>query len=280
VAQTCHLAADLCNVIGSPIHIKNALMNLLLNAAEATRNGRVTISTENCYVDRPFGCYDSVRTGDYVVLRVADTGPGIPSADLEHIFEPFYSKKKLGHSGTGLGLTVVWNTMQDHEGYVDIKQPAQGSVFELYFPVCRDSVLEISEEDCVESYRGNREHILVIDDEQHIRDLAKQMLTDLNYQVSGVASGEEAVAFLQQQRVDLLLLDMIMEPGINGCQTYEQICCRYPGQKAVICSGFSHSSEVKRAQSLGAGKYLKKPFTFCELALAVKEVLYPEPSLS
>lgn len=273
VTQSSCLAPELFNISGSPIHIKKALMNLLLNAFEATQKGHISISTENCYVDRPFGCYDNVCKGEYTVLRVADSGPGIAAADLEHIFDPFYSKKHLGHSGTGLGLTVVWNTLQDHNGYVNIRQPDTGSIFELYFPVCRDNILSEDKKDSVSSLRGSGEHILVIDDEPHIRYLATQMLSDLNYRVSAVSSGEEALEFLKRQSADLLLLDMIMDPGINGCRTYERVCAFNPAQKALISSGFSHTNEVKQAQSLGAGKYLKKPYTLFELGQAVKEEL-------
>jgi len=125
-----NLDKDLFNATGSNIHIKKALMNLALNAAEAIDNkGNVTISTMNCYIDRPLRGYDDVKTGEYTVLSVSDDGPGISSDKLERIFEPFYTRKVMGRSGTGLGLTVVWNVMQDHHGYIDVVTGNNGTTF-------------------------------------------------------------------------------------------------------------------------------------------------------
>ena len=114
-------------------------MNLVTNASEAIESsGTVIISTANRYLDEPLMGYENVRMGEYLVLSVSDNGSGISPEDLERIFEPFYTKKVMGRSGTGLGLAVVWNTVQDHKGYINIKSSEQGTVFELYFPVTRD----------------------------------------------------------------------------------------------------------------------------------------------
>ncbi len=115
---------------------------------------------------------------------------------------------------------------------------------------------------------------LVVDDEENIRVMAEKLLTHLGYRVSVVSSGEEAVDFLRNCTVDLLLLDMLMEPGINGYQTFEQIVALHPGQKALIASGFSESDDVKKTQNLGAGAYIKKPYTLQELGLAIKKELH------
>ena len=118
------------NVKGSPVHIGKAIMNLLSNACEAIpERGKVVISTANRYIDRPMKGYDREIAGEYVVLSVADSGPGISSDDLERIFEPFYTKKRMGRSGTGLGLAVVWNVVQDHDGYIDVKSDKSGTEF-------------------------------------------------------------------------------------------------------------------------------------------------------
>ena len=128
VTVECDLDDGLLNVKGSPVHIGKAIMNLLSNACEAIpERGKVVISTANRYIDRPMKGYDREIAGEYVVLSVADNGPGISSDDLERIFEPFYTKKRMGRSGTGLGLAVVWNVVQDHDGYIDVKSDKSGT---------------------------------------------------------------------------------------------------------------------------------------------------------
>jgi len=249
-------------------------MNLVMNAAEATSAGTVTIRTANKEISAPLEFHDPViKVGTYVLLAVADTGSGIAPEDLEHVFEPFYTKKKLGHSGTGLGLAIVWNAVQEHQGFIEIKQPEKGSVFELNFPATESAINRPSTLQEGTEVNGCGEHILVVDDEETIRILAKKLLTSLGYQVSVVSSGEEAIEFLRTDKVDLLLLDMLMEPGMNGYQTFKKIKETHPQQKALIASGFSESHNVKKAQELGAGAYLKKPYTLQELGLAVKKEL-------
>jgi signal transduction histidine kinase/CheY-like chemotaxis protein len=269
-----NLDPDLSNIIGSESHLKKSIMNLVINAAEATRQGEVSLATKNKKIETAMknGAM-SLEPGSYVLFSIADSGSGIVPEDLEHIFEPFYTKKKFGHSGTGLGLAVVWNTVLEHQGFIDVRQPGQGSVFELYFPATAQQV--VAEDNSIEQLDldGHGEHILVVDDEEPIRILAEKMLTALGYRVSLVASGEEAILFLKTNQVDLLLLDMLMEPGINGHQTYQQIKIFLPEQKALIASGFSESAEVKKAQALGAGAYIKKPYTLQELGIAIKKEL-------
>ncbi len=268
------LDTDLLNISGSHVHIRKVVMNLVSNASEAVEDvGHITISTMNRYIDKPLRDYDDVNMGEYVVLAVSDDGSGISSDDLERIFEPFYSKKVMGRSGTGLGLAVVWNTLQDHKGYIDVTSDENGTTFELYFPITKD---EISGKDLsipVKDYKGNGETILVVDDVESQRKISCKMLDTLGYKTEAVCSGEEAVEYLKENTVDLLLLDMIMDPGINGCETYERIIEIHPNQKAIIISGFAETDEVKQAQKLGAGKYVKKPFALEKIGFAIKEEL-------
>ena len=268
------LDSDLLNMSGSPTHIKKALMNLITNASEAIESsGTVTISTNNRYLDELFKGYEDVRQGEYVVLSVSDEGSGISPEDLEKIFEPFYTKKVMGRSGTGLGLAVVWNTVQDHKGYINVKGSEQGTVFELYFPVTREKVAAKEEEVPLEDYLGHGERILVVDDEERQREIAGVLLSKLGYAAEAVSSGEEAIAYLKEHPVDLIVLDMVMPKGINGRETYEEIIKIRPGQKAIIASGFVKTKEVDMAQKLGAGMYIKKPYTLEKIGLAVKEEL-------
>ena len=269
-----NLDTDLFNIAGSHVHIRKAVMNLVSNAAEAIEgSGNVTITTTNRYVDRPLRGYDDVNIGEYVVLAVSDDGSGISSDDLERIFEPFYTKKVLGRSGTGLGLAVVWNTVQDDKGYIDVTSGENGTTFELYFPITRD---EISDKDLstpIKDYKGNQETILVVDDMESQQEISCKMLDKLGYKTKAVSSGEEAVEYLKESSVDLILLDMIMDPGINGLETYERIIKIHPKQKAIIISGFAQTDEVKKAQKLGAGQYIKKPVTLEKIGLAVRDEL-------
>jgi CheY-like chemotaxis protein len=122
----------------------------------------------------------------------------------------------------------------------------------------------------MEQYTGNGESILVVDDVEEQREIASRILKKLGYSVTSVSSGEEAVAYMKENSADLLVLDMIMDPGIDGLETYRQILKIYPEQKAVIASGFSETKRVKEAQRLGAGKYITKPYTMEKIGIAVK----------
>jgi PAS domain S-box-containing protein len=265
---------DLPNISCSQIHIQKSLMNLVSNAFEAIDGeGNVTISTRNRYVDSPLKGYADVRAGQYVVLAVSDDGPGISKDDLERVFEPFYTKKVMGRSGTGLGLAIVWNMIQDHNGYVDVRSTNEGTTFELYFPSTKEEVHKRKQSAKLEDILGNGETVLVVDDEEYQRIIASKMLGRLGYIVNTVESGELAVEYVKDHPVDLIVLDMLMEPGINGRETYEQILKMYPKQKAIIASGFSETQDVKDAQKLGAGAYIKKPYSLEKIGRAIKEEL-------
>ncbi len=270
-----HLEKDVLNILGSPTHLSKTIMNLVSNAAESMpEGGRLAISTENRYIDRPIRGYDNVKEGDYVVLTVSDTGTGISPDDIEKIFEPFYTKKKMGRSGTGLGMAVVWGTVKDHNGYIDVQSTEEkGTTFTLYFPITRKKLSEDKSDLAIESYSGNGESILVIDDVEEQRKIASSMLKEIGYSVISVSSGEEAVEYLKTNKADLLLLDMIMDPGMDGLDTYKKIIEIHPGQKAIIASGFSETDRVKELQNLGAGVYIRKPLLLEKIGLAVKKEL-------
>jgi len=267
------LADDPVDISCSPVHIKKCIMNLVINAAEAMENaGSVTLSTTSRVPDFQWAIEHGLKQIPYVVLKVTDTGSGIPQENIDHIFEPFYTKKVMGRSGTGLGLAVVWNTVQEHAGAVTVTSNEQGTSFTLFFPAVTDHIIE-QEPATQPTFKGNGEKILVVDDESHLLDIAEAMLTHLGYDVVCVGSGEEAVDYLRDHQVDLVILDMIMEPGINGRQTYERIIRMHPGQKAVIASGFSESDDVRAVLQFGAGGFIKKPYSIKELGRTVQETL-------
>lgn len=266
---------DLLNICGSPSHISKVIMNLVINAAEAIgRKGVVIIETFNRYIDIPLSGQDDLREGDYVGLKVTDTGAGIPKEDLNKIFEPFYTRKQMGRSGSGLGLSVVWNCVKDHNGHIEVKSKKnKGSVFELYFPATRKNTEKGPDIFHIDDFKGNGETVLVIDDVDEQRKIAQDSLKMLGYTPFAVASGEKAVQFLKKQPIALIILDMKMEPGMDGLETYKQILSINPSQKAIIASGFSESERVKETLKIGAGQYIKKPYTIKNLAHALKKEL-------
>ncbi len=270
-----NLETNLLNIMGSPVHLSKTVMNLVSNAAEAMASGGdIIISTERRYIDRPIKGYDNIKEGDYAVLTVSDTGEGIPAENLERIFEPFFTKKIMGRSGTGLGMAVVWGTVKDHHGYIDVQSiEGKGTTFTLYFPISRKETEENKKNLPIEEYMGKGESVLIIDDIEDQRKIASRILKKLGYSEVSVSSGEEAFDYLKDHSADLLVLDMIMDPGMDGLETYKRILKLHPNQKAIIASGFSATERVKEVQRLGAGAYVKKPYTLEKIGLAVKTEL-------
>lgn len=269
------LCLKLGPIIGSAVHLSKTLMNLFSNAAEAMPDGGIiTISTEKRYVDTQASDYAPVKQGEYAVLAVSDGGIGIAEEDLDRIFEPFFTSKEMGRSGSGLGMAVVWGTVKDHDGDINVEsRPGKGTIFTLHFPINREIKLNSAGDVCPEFLRGKGETVLVVDDVGEQRDIAQAMLSHLGYTPSVVSSGETAVEQARMSKPDLLLLDMVMEPGIDGLETYRRIVELHPGQKAVIASGFSESKQVIEARNLGAGAYLKKPYSLAAMGKVIRDEL-------
>jgi CheY-like chemotaxis protein len=274
------LDAGLGRIKGSSVHIKKSLMNLIINAMEAQpHGGSIQIATANAHLDAPTGGPGKAAPGEYARLTVADDGVGIRQEDLQRIFEPFYTRKVMGRSGTGLGMAVVWGTIQDHHGAINVSSvPDQGSRFDLFFPVTLEAGVPPAGSVPLAEYTGHGELILVVDDLEDQRQLVSAILQKLNYRVETAASGEAAEAFLRTRTVDLVLLDMIMDPGMDGLDTYRQIIQRHPGQKAIIASGYAENERVVEALALGADRYIKKPYTIENLAQSLRAAL-PEMTL-
>ncbi len=275
----CQLVKDLGSEIhlvkGSSFHLLKTVMNLVSNAAEAIpEKGRIEIGTANRTVASSCRGYETVPEGEYVVLSVKDTGTGIDVKDLGHIFEPFYTKKVMGRSGTGLGMAVVWGTVKDHCGYIDVQTTkGQGTTVTIYFPATDAQTGEQYTPYPVGDYSGREETILIVDDISEQREVASEILCELGYRVDSVNSGEKAVEYLRNHSVDLVILDMIMDPGVDGLETYRRILQVRPGQKAIIATGFSKSERVMETLSLGAGGCIKKPYSIEAIASAVRKEL-------
>ncbi len=270
------LKADEATVNCSQVHIRKCLMNLLNNGLEASApDGKVTLLTTNAQQTDS----DSAESGGTknlpdLIICISDTGSGIKSKDLEHIFEPFYTTKKLGRSGSGLGLSVVWNAIEEHNGTISVENLHPGAAFELRLPVIQAVEITDSGEakTDIHSYRGSG-NILVIDDEPELLEITGGIVKMLGYSVTTVESGEDAIVHLQEQQFDLILLDMILKDGMSGYETYRKILEIRPEQKAIIISGYASSEEVKKTLQLGASSIIKKPYTLDDLGKAITNVL-------
>ncbi|WP_028582954.1 hybrid sensor histidine kinase/response regulator [Desulfogranum mediterraneum] len=266
-----YLEDRLLTINCSGMHISKSLTNLVNNAAEAIQTrGVITVTTRNLCLQQPYQGYELIEAGEYVVIAVEDDGAGISPEDRAKIFSPFYSKKIMGRSGTGLGLAVVWNTVHDHGGYIDLGSSKAGTLFSLYFPVikacCRTSVRPAA----LPTHQGKGQRILVVDDQKSQREIASRLLNRMGYQPYTVPSGEQALEFIKEKQVDLVILDMLMDPGINGCETYRRILEEVPEQKAIITSGYSSSRDVDLARELGITQFIKKPYSLHELGQALQ----------
>ena len=276
------LETGLPPVKGSAAHLEQVVMNLVINAFEAMKNGgHLQIKTSHIYVATEVQGYEIVEPGEYVLFQVADSGDGIRKEDLDRIFEPFYSKKKMGQqSGTGLGLAIVHGVTKDHGGFLDVRtEVGAGTVFDIYLPIASMPV-ETERDANLELLAGSGD-ILVVDDEAEQLELGRQALSQLGYRVATASNGREAVdifkrraaassAEARKQPFDLIMLDMVLEEDFDGLDTYREIVGICPGQKCVIVSGFAKNDRVAEARALGAGPFVSKPYNVETLASAVQ----------
>jgi len=262
---------DLMNIKGSKVHLSKVIMNTLNNAAEAMPSGgSISISTYNTYLDTPLSVYEEIPEGEYVCCRIEDEGVGIGPDDIKKIFEPFYTNKSMKRSGSGLGMTIIWATIKDHAGFIDIQsREGEGTQFTMYLPATREIADNNGHKMVLEDYLG-KEEILIVDDVPEQIEIATKMLSKLGYNVSSARSGEAAVDFMEKHGADLIVLDMIMPGGIDGLETYKRIVSIHPGQKAIIASGYSETERVKMLRELGVETYIQKPYTLEKIGIAVR----------
>ncbi len=273
------LDIDLPLVDASTIHIRKVVMNLVSNAVEAAENDKGTVLIHTCLVEfcnQRIKGYEKIKKGKFIKFCVMNTGKGISDNDIEHIFEPFYSKKVLGRSGTGLGLSIVWNAVHDHNGYVHVSSKNNKTYFTLYFPISLSdqAVVQLpSQVYTLEDYSGDNEKVLVVDDMPEQQTIAKNMLKRLGYKVRVVSSGQKAIEYVRQNRVDLVLLDLVMGPGLNGYETYEQLILIDPKIKAIITSGCLDEGDIEKLQSLELDEFVQKPYSLETLGFTIKKEL-------
>ena len=263
---------DLDNIRADPGQIEQVLLNLAINARDAMPDGgSLKITTTNVTVDPDqIGKDVGVKAGRYVALFETDSGCGMDEMTRQRIFEPFFTTKDVG-SGTGLGLSVVYGIVKEHEGYVWVNsQPGWGTTFTIYLPSTDEEVEELSPKDTPESMPKGSEVILVAEDEPPVRKLVKQVLEQLGYTVLSADHAQRAEELLNAHdgEIDLLLSDVIM-PGENGPALYDRIRVQHPSLKVLYMSGYAETSD-----GLGSGTpFLSKPFTNEILAQKVREVL-------
>lgn len=267
---------ELLNIKGSYIHIEKIIMNLVINAVEEVsgkKDGKVVVTTANSFIDPSIPGYEDMPQGEYAVLSVADNGAGIDETHLEKIFDPFFTRKEMGKSGTGLGLTIVWNAVRDHKGFIKLYSGLQGTRFDILFPAVRKEIAVKPLAGSLDDIKGHGQMILVVDDLKEQQKIALSILENLGYRAKAVDDGYAAIEYIKTNPVDLIILDMIMTPSISGLETYQKIKSTRPGQKAIIASGYSESDDVLMALELGAGSFVKKPYTILDMGIAVKEEL-------
>jgi PAS domain S-box-containing protein len=270
------LFPSLSEINADPSQIEQVLMNLAVNARDAMPDGgKLTFATRNVRLDEEY-CRAHVggaHPGQYVLLTISDTGYGIDKVTIEHIFEPFYTTKELGR-GTGLGLAMVYGIVKQHEGYITCESEiGQGTTFGVYLPVIEPR-LEPEVEASGEFPALGTETILLVDDEDTVRQLGERILTKSGYTVLIAANGKEAIDVYVQHKEELALviLDLIM-PKMGGKDCLKELLRIYPNVKVLISSGFSSAASTRECIELGAKGFVAKPFRFKELLREVRKAL-------
>ena len=260
--------------------IEQVLMNVGINAKDAMpEGGTLTFATQKIRSGNdPFLKGINAEADDYVLLKVSDTGCGIPEKDLLHVFDPFFTTKKKGE-GTGLGLSVVYAIVKNHKGYIDCcSVPGGGTVFNIYLPIAKDEndKLKVVELRRNEAVSGGNESILLVDDEPTILEVWGELLETHGYRVTTAAKGEEALSKYVNSHFDLVLLDLNM-PGMGGLKFFEKILAMKHQAKVVMSSGYSMNGLVKKGFSMGAKAFLPKPYSIDRLLQTIRKTLDTDP---
>jgi CheY-like chemotaxis protein len=258
--------------------IEQIIMNLSVNARDAMPNGgRLIIginveSIDNDYVKS----HTDARVGQFVRLRVTDTGIGMDSLTLHHLFEPFFTTKGVG-KGTGLGLATAYGIIKQHEGWIEANsEHGKGTTFDVYFPA-REETLAPQKEKVIapESAPTGTETILIVEDEPVLLEMARNLLKDCGYRIFEASSGKEALDRWQQRakEIDLLLTDVVMPEGISGVNLAEQLLAKHPRLKIILTSGYTANEVSQKLLAKTNARYLQKPYTHAELVKTVRDCL-------
>ncbi|MHC4885430.1 MAG: ABC transporter substrate-binding protein [Planctomycetota bacterium] len=270
-----HLDATRSTTVGDPTQLHNAFLNLALNARDAMPNGGTLLfKTELVKLDADTASQApyNIDPGEYIKASVSDTGTGISEEVRAHLFEPFFTTKEQGQ-GTGMGLASVYGTIQNHQGCVTVySEEGHGSLFSIYLPL-HDAKAPAPHPQEALPERGEG-HILLVDDEEVVRNMAGDMLRELGYRVTLCSDGEEAVARYRKawQSIDLVILDMVM-PKLDGRAAYLAMRDINPDIRAILSSGYSLNQQAQAILEEGVQAFIQKPFQEAELSKAIREIL-------
>jgi len=270
-----HLSGDLEFVEADISQIGQVLMNLGVNARDAMPDGgTLTVETANVELDEDYcATHLEVKPGRYVVLSVSDSGHGMDKETMSRIFEPFFTTKEM-RKGTGLGLATVFGIVKQHKGHITCySEPGHGTTFKIYFPAIEKE--GDSETLTIEMpIQGGTETILLVDDEEVLRELGISILTRFGYEVITAGNGKEALDIYQRegQRISLVILDLIM-PEMDGKQCLKEILRVDPKARVLIASGYSENGPITGTSLTGARGLVEKPYNMRQLLLMVREVL-------
>jgi two-component system, cell cycle sensor histidine kinase and response regulator CckA len=250
-------------------------MNLALNARDAMpRGGKLVIATRAVTLDQDFvSTRVRAEPGDYVLLTISDTGHGMEEETVAHIFEPFYTTKELTR-GTGLGLAIVYGIVTQHNGFIECQSElGHGTTFSAYFPVpASEPELDVAETQAMPAF--GTETVLLVDDEEFVRDLGARILARSGYTVLQAANGTEALSVFKsdRSRISLVILDLIM-PEMGGSECLKELLKIDPRVRVLVASGYSADTSVRESIDIGAKGFVNKPFRVKDLLRAVRKVL-------
>jgi PAS domain S-box-containing protein len=271
-----YLAETPSIINADPAQVEQALMNLAVNAMDAMSDGgKIVVETEKVILDDNFcDTHFGVKPGPHILLSISDTGHGMSKETLEHVFEPFYTTKEVG-KGTGLGLAMVYGIVKNHEGYVMCySEPNTGTTFKIYLPAMEQDEDKKEVGETADNVPGGTETILLVDDEEYIRELGVELLSDVGYKVLTATDGESALKLYERElkRIDLVILDLVI-PGMGGKKCHEEILKKNPKAKILIVSGYSAEGPGKEALDAGAKGFVGKPFDVVHMLQTVREIL-------
>ncbi|MCD6305513.1 MAG: PAS domain S-box protein [Deltaproteobacteria bacterium] len=272
-----HLEEGLQTINADPAQLEQVMMNLGVNARDAMEEGgKLLLETENVVLDEGY-CRDHLgaRPGRYVLLSISDTGKGMDKKTLDHIFDPFFTTKEVG-KGTGLGLATVYGIVKSHKGYIMCySEPGQGTTFKIYLPVMEEETKERKVAKKQQAMpEGGDETILLVDDEELLRGIGRDILEQFGYTVILANDGESALEVYEKRAKDisLVILDLMM-PGMGGKRCLVELLKINPDVKVVIASGYSINCHARDALEAGAKAFVSKPFELKQILGVVREVL-------